>query len=43
MMHLSLHNKVVPLVILKENKHEYIQFLEKHDIIGFSEYAAATI
>ncbi len=43
MMHLLLQNKVLPLVIQKENKHEYIQFLEEQDVIGFSQYAVATI
>jgi Fic family protein len=43
MMHLLLQNQVLPLVILKENKHEYIQFLENQDVQGFATYALAGI
>ncbi|WP_434067121.1 Fic family protein [Paenibacillus sp. JJ778] len=43
MMHLLLQNQIVPLVIQKENKHEYIQFLEKQDANGFAVYAVSII
>ncbi|MFC3770336.1 Fic family protein [Paenibacillus sp. GCM10012303] len=43
MMHLLLQNKIVPLVIQKENKHEYFQFLENQDAQGFAAYAVTTI
>lgn len=43
MMHLLLQNQIVPLVIQKENKHDYIQFLEKQDANGFAAYAVSTI
>lgn len=43
MMHLLLQNQILPLVIQKEDKHEYIQFLETEDAKGFTEYALATI
>ncbi|MBP2441715.1 Fic family protein [Paenibacillus sp. PvP052] len=43
MMHLLLRNQVLPLVILSDDKNEYIQFLEKQDAKGFSAYALATM
>jgi Fic family protein len=43
MMHLLLQNKIVPLVIQKENKHEYFQFLENRDAQGFAAYAVTKI
>lgn len=43
MMHILLQNQVLPLVILKESKYEYIQFLENQDVEGFAAYAAATL
>ncbi|MBT2292699.1 Fic family protein [Paenibacillus albidus] len=43
MMFLLLQNQIVPLVIQKENKHEYIQFLEKQDDNGFAVYTVSII
>ncbi|WP_091013308.1 Fic family protein [Paenibacillus amylolyticus] len=43
MMHLLLKNRVVPLVILKDQKHEYFQFLDKQDTGGFTLYATENI
>lgn len=43
MMHLLLQNQIMPLVILKENKHDYIQFLENQDEKAFATYAIAII
>lgn len=43
MMHLLLKNRVVPFVILKENKREYLQFLENQDVEGFAVYAKENI
>ncbi|MBO2945649.1 Fic family protein [Paenibacillus sp. F411] len=43
MMHVLLQNQILPLVILKDNKQEYYQFLENQDATGFAAYAKATI
>ncbi|WP_339179340.1 Fic family protein [Paenibacillus sp. FSL R5-0701] len=43
MMHLLLKNRVVPLVILKDQKHKYFQFLDKQDTEGFTVYATENI
>jgi len=43
MMFLLLQNQVVPLVIPKENKLEYFQFLEEQNAEGFTVYAVSTI
>ncbi|MCG7380066.1 Fic family protein [Paenibacillus sp. ACRSA] len=43
MMHLLLKNRVVPLVILKDQKHKYFQFLDKQDTEGFTVYTTENI
>ncbi|KHF28438.1 Adenosine monophosphate-protein transferase SoFic [Paenibacillus sp. P1XP2] len=43
MMHSLLHKQVLPLVILKEHKQEYFQFLENQDAKGFAVYATKNI
>ncbi|MGP3783638.1 Fic family protein [Paenibacillus sp. 1A_MP2] len=43
MMFLLLQNQIAPLVIQKENKYEYFQFLEEQNTEGFTVYAVSTI
>lgn len=43
MMFLLLQNKIAPLVIQKENKLEYFQFLEEQNAEGFAVYTASII
>lgn len=43
MMLLLLQNQILPLVIHKEHKQEYFQYLENQDAIGFAVYATKNI
>ncbi|WDM21290.1 Fic family protein [Paenibacillus polymyxa] len=43
MVHLLLKNRILPLVIHKEHKQEYLQFLKNQDVEGFAVYARKNI
>lgn len=43
MIYLLLKNQILPFVILKEDKHEYIQFLESQDAKGLVTYAVTKL
>lgn len=43
MMHILLHNQVVPFVILKEHKQEYFKFLQNQEAESFATYAKEII
>ncbi|QJC50782.1 Fic family protein [Paenibacillus albicereus] len=43
MMFLLLKNNILPFVIPKESKYEYIRFLEDQDVEGFSAFASSIL